>query len=175
MTKFGPLGRTLALAGLLLSSPMVAAPVYAAAADVALLKTYIGSWSGTGTLTGANSETVKCKLTLKEGNSDKINYSGRCVLAGTNLSINGTLAFVDENNRFEAAMTSNATFTGVAVGKKSGDGVVFNLKEQGTDDDGNDMTITAAIALKSGSISVQFQVVYNETGDIIKASVPFSQ
>ena len=37
------------------------------------------------------------------------------------------------------------------------------------------MTITAAIALKSGSISVEFQVVFNETGDIIKASVPFSQ
>jgi hypothetical protein len=175
MTKLGPLWRILALVGLLLSSLTVSSPAYAGAAEVALLKTYLGTWSGRGTLTGANSETVKCKLTLKEGNGDKINYSGRCTMAGTNLSINGTLAYVDANGRYEAAMTSNATFSGVAVGQKSGDGVVFNLKERGEDEEGNDMTITAAIALKGGGISVQFQVVYNETGDVIKASVPFSQ
>jgi hypothetical protein len=175
MTRFGPLWRTIALVGLLLSALSAATPAYAGAAEVALLKAYLGTWNGRGTLTGANSETVRCKLTLKEGNNDKVNYSGRCTLAGTNLSINGTLAYVDANGRYEAAMTSNATFSGIAVGQKSGDGVVFNLQERDTDEEGNDMTITAAIALKGGAISVQFQVVYIETGDTIKASVPFSQ
>ena len=36
------------------------------------------------------------------------------------------------------------------------------------------MTITAQIALNSGKINVEFNVVFNETGDQLRASVPFS-
>jgi hypothetical protein len=175
MIKTGPVWRALALVGVLASAGAVTTPAFAAATDIALLKAYIGTWSGRGTLSGANTETVKCKLTLKEGNGDKINYNGRCAIAGTNPSINGTIAYIDAAHHYEAAMTSNATFTGKAVGQKSGDGVIFNLKENEKDDDGHPMTISASIALTGGKIAVQFQVVYTETGDAIRASVPFSK
>lgn len=175
MKSFGPLLRGIAVAGVVATSMMAAAPALAAKADIALLNSYLGSWKGKGVLVGQESETVVCRLSLTSGNEDKVNYSGRCVLAGTNLSVNGTLAYIDGAKRYEAAMTSNATFSGIAVGKKQGDGVVFNLKERETDEEGNDMTITAVIALLNKKISVEFQVLFNATGDIIKASVPFTK
>jgi hypothetical protein len=173
MHTTGPLSRAVALAGLLIVAP-AAAPAMAAPADIALLKSYIGDWRGRGTLTGENSETVVCRLSLQDGNEDKINYSGRCAIAGTNLSINGTLAYIDELRRYEAAMTSNASFSGIAVGQKRGDGVVFNLRERERSE-GEDLTITAQIALNGGDINVEFQVVYESTGQTIRASVPFSK
>jgi hypothetical protein len=175
MKLFGPLSRTVALVGLLIATPMVAAPAYAAKADVDLLKSYIGEWKGRGTLVGAESESVVCRLSLSEGNSDKVNYSGRCSLAGTSLSVNGTLAYNDGKKQYEAAMTSNVTFSGLAIGKKQGDGIVFNLKERDTDEEGNDMTITAAITLKASKIDVDFSVLFNASGDMLKASVPFNK
>lgn len=175
MKLFGPLSRTLALAGLLVATPMLAAPVLAAPADVALLKSYVGSWKGRGTLVGAESESVVCRLTLSDGNADKVNYSGRCSLAGTALSVNGTLAYNDAARRYEAAMTSNVTFSGLAVGKKSGNGVVFDLRERNKDKEGNDLTVTATIALNGGKINVDFQVVFNATGESLKADIPFTK
>ena len=177
MKFFGPLPRIVALAGLLAVTPMAAAPALAAPSDVALLKSYVGSWKGRGQLIGAETESVVCRLTLSEGNSDKINYSGRCSLAGTTLNVNGTLAYSDQNKRYEAAMTSNVTFSGLAVGKKSGDGIVFNLRERNKDEEGNDLTVTAAIALKGkgSAIQVDFNVVFNATGDTLKATVPFAK
>lgn len=174
MKLFGPLSRTLALAGLF-SVALFSAPAMAAKADIELLQSYIGQWKGRGQLVGAESETVVCRLTLTQGNQDKVNYAGRCSMAGTNLSVNGTLAYNDSANRYEAAMTSNATFNGLAVGKKSGNGVVFNLKERGEDEEGNDMTISAQIALNSGKINVQFNVLFNASGDQLRASVPFTK
>ncbi len=40
-------------------------------------------------------------------------------------------------------MTSNATFTGIAVGQKSGKGLVFNLKERDQDEEGKELDISA--------------------------------
>ncbi|WP_395820694.1 hypothetical protein [Devosia sp.] len=174
MKSLGPLSRTLALAGLF-SAALCSAPAMAAKADVELLQSYIGNWKGRGELIGAEKETVVCRLSLSPGNGDKVNYSGRCSLAGTALSVNGTLAYNDSANRFEAVMSSNATFNGLAVGRKSGNGLVFNLKEREKDTEGNDMTISAQIALNSGKIKVEFNVVFNATGDSLRASVPFAK
>lgn len=174
MKSIGPLSRTLALAGLF-SAALVSAPAFAAKADVELLQSYIGNWKGKGQLVGAEKETVVCRLNLTPGNQDKVNYSGRCSLAGTNLSVSGTLAYNDSAKRYEAAMSSNATFNGLAIGKKTGSGLVFNLREKEKDEEGNDMTITAQIALSKSKINVEFNVVFNATGESLKASVPFSK
>lgn len=175
MTNFGPLSRCVALAGLLVSMGAAATPAFAAPADVALLKSYIGEWRGRGTLTGADTETVVCRLSLKAGNGDKVNYSGRCTLAGTNLAINGTLAYVEASRRFEAAMTSNATFSGIAVGQKRGNGLAFNLRERDQDEEGKEMGISANITLSADAINVSFEVVYIATGESMRAQVPFSK
>lgn len=175
MTTFGPLFRAAALAGLLLSGLAGLTTASAAPADVALLKSYIGEWRGRGVVIGANEESVVCRLSLTEGNQDKVNYNGRCALAGTNLSVAGTIAYIDASRRYEAAMTSNATFTGIAVGQKRGSGLVFNLRERDQDEEGKDLNITAQIQLNNNDIQVTFEVVYVESGDSLRAEVPFSR
>lgn len=175
MTLFRGAMRATALTGLLLSAGFFASPAVAGPADVELLKSYIGEWRGRGTLVGAATETVVCRLSLSQGNQDKVNYSGRCTLAGTNLSVAGTLAYVEESRRYEAAMTSNATFTGIAVGQKSGKGLVFNLKERDQDEEGKELDISAQIQLNDEAINVAFQVVYVQSGDSLFADVPFSR
>ncbi len=174
MTKFGPLARLVALAGLAVFASYAAAPALAGPADVALLKSYEGNWKGKGSVVGTDTETVICKLSLSEGNGDKVNYNGRCALAGANLSIAGTLAYVDENKRFEAAMTSNATFSGVAIGQRQGAGLVFNLRTKDTTKEG-DLTIIAAITLTANQISVSFKATDDKTGKFTSAVIPFTK
>jgi hypothetical protein len=173
MTFFGPLSRALALGLLIVGAP--ALPAYAAPADVALLKSYIGEWRGRGTITGANSETVVCRLSLKPGNQDKVNYTGRCIVAGSQLSMNGTIAYVDASKRYEAAMTSNVAFSGIAVGLKRGGGLIFNLRERDQDEEGKEIGITAQIALNADAIAVNFEVMYIATGEYLRAEVPFAK
>ncbi|KKB79762.1 hypothetical protein VW35_04440 [Devosia soli] len=175
MTFLGPLSRAVALTGLLFSAGFTVAPAFAGPAEVALLKSYIGEWRGRGTLVGASTESVVCRLSLTPGNQDKVNYNGRCTLAGTNLSVKGTLAYVDASRRYEAAMTSNATFSGIAVGQKRGGGLIFNLRERTPDEEGKDMNISASIGLTDEAISVSFEVVYVESGDSLSAQVPFAR
>jgi hypothetical protein len=152
-----------------------AAPAIAANANVELLQDYIGDWRGRGVLVGAETESVVCRLNLSNGNEEKVNYSGRCSLAGTNLSVSGTMAWNEDTKRYEAAMTSNVTFTGLAIGKRQGDALVFNLREQDKDEKGNDLTISADISLRKEKINVDFLVLFNTSGDTLKASVPFTR
>lgn len=174
MNLFRPLFRAVALIGLVLLASLVTAPVQAARADIEFLSGYLGEWRGRGTLTGANSETVVCRLTLTTGNNDKINYTGRCTLAGTNLAINGTIAYIDAARRYEAVMSSNAGFQGIAVGRRQGSGVVFNMQERNRSE-GQDMTINASISLLNNKISVDFKVEDGASGGTIQASVPFAK
>lgn len=175
MSNNGPLWRALALAGLMAGG--APAPVLAAQADIDFLSSYLGDWKGRGKLQGANTETVVCKLSLSAANNNtKINYAGRCTLAGNNLAVNGTVAYVDAKRRYEAVMTSNAAFTGVAVGQKQGNGVVFSLRERERDAAHNQtLAITAGISLLDNSILVEFLIVDEATGDTIKATVPFTK
>jgi hypothetical protein len=175
MTYLGRLSRTVALAGLLVGGSLAALPAAAAPADVALLKSYIGEWRGRGVLEGAEKESVVCRLSLTEGNQEKVNYNGRCTLAGTQLTVAGTLAYIDASRRFEAAMTTNATFTGIAVGQKRGGNLVFNLRERETDEEGKEFNIQAQITLGGDDMQVSFDIVYIETGDNLHAAVPFTR
>ncbi|SEQ61505.1 hypothetical protein SAMN05428969_3720 [Devosia sp. YR412] len=167
--------RGLVALGVVAAGAVTALPAFAAPADVALIQSYIGEWRGRGVLIGANTETVVCRMSVTQGNGDKVNYSGRCSLAGTQLSVAGTMAYVEENRRFEAAMSSNATFTGLAVGQKRGNGLVFNLRERDEDEEGKDLNITAQINLRPETIDVTFSVVYVENGDSLRAEVPFTR
>ena len=175
MTYFKRLACGLALSGALTLAGAALAPAFAGPAELALLQSYIGEWRGRGTLTGANVETVVCRLALTQGNQDKVNYNGRCSLAGTQLSVAGTMAYIEASRRYEAVMSSNATFSGVAVGQKRGKGLVFNLRERDEDEEGKDLNITAQIALSEDAISVTFDVVYVESGDSLRAEVPFTK
>jgi hypothetical protein len=162
--------------GAVLLSGLFAAPVQAGEAELDLLTSYIGDWRGAGALVGGEKpEAFKCRLTVSKGNQAKINYAGRCSLVDMNLSVSGTIAFDDKSQRYQAAMSSNAGFTGLAIGQKQGDKISFDLSEKQVDRGGNNVRIGSRIMLIGDSITVDFEVEFNESGDILTASVPFSR
>jgi hypothetical protein len=174
MTNFRPLAYAVAIAGLIVAAGVAVGPAFAGPAEAALLKSYEGSWKGKGQVVGTDTETVTCRMSLTEGNDDKVNYAGRCALAGANLSINGTLAYIDASHRYEGAMTSNVNFSGVAIGQKVGDGIVFNLKERGTLADTNTV-IAAGITLSPGTITVKFEATDAVSGKSVSSMIPFQK
>lgn len=164
-----------AIAAFVLSS-VATAPARSGPAELDLLASYIGNWSGAGELQGADpAQSFRCRLTIAQGKQSKINYSGRCTLVNMNLSVAGTIAYDDANQRYQAAMSSNAGFTGYAVGTKQGDGIAFDLAEKQTDRTGNQVRIGSRIHLAGGAITVDFQVEFNNSGKVLTAVVPFSK
>lgn len=145
-------------------------------AELALLSNYIGQWRGEGTLVGGDKpEPFRCRLSIAKGNQQRINYTGRCTLVQTTLSISGTIAYSDANRRYEAAMSSNAGFTGLAIGQIRGNSISFDLKEQRRDRSGSDVRIGSTIVLNDGRISVDFEVEFNQSGEVLTAKVPFDR
>jgi hypothetical protein len=165
-----------AMAAVTLSS-FAALPAQSGPNELALLKAYIGEWSGAGVLEGGKTpEAFKCRLTIDKGNQAKINYAGRCTLVNFNLSVSGTIAYDDAAHRYQAVMSSNAGFKGIAVGQKQGDKIIFDLNEKEKDRTGNDMRIGSRIILiGASSITVDFEVEFNNSGQLLTASVPFSK
>lgn len=158
-----------AAAAMALSGPAVSGPVE-------LLDSYIGDWKGAGALVGGqNPEPFRCRLGISKGNLNKINYAGRCSLIDMTLSVSGTIAYDDKAQRYQAAMSSNAGFTGVAVGRIDGDTISFDLREKQKDRGGNDVRIGSRILLNGGSITVDFEVEFNNSGQVLTASVPFAK
>lgn len=151
-------------------------PAQAGETEISYLSSYIGDWKGSGALIGGiNTEEFRCRLKVSKGNQAKINYAGRCSLVDMNLSVSGTIAFDEKARRYQAAMSSNAGFTGVAVGQKSGDTISFDLSEKQLDRAGNNVRIGSKIKLIADTITVDFEVEFNESGDVLTASVPFAR
>jgi hypothetical protein len=152
------------------------APAMAGPNELAVLTSYIGDWRGAGALVGdGKSEAFTCRLSIAKGNAEKVNYTGRCSLVSANLSISGTIAYNDEQQQYEAAMSSNAGFTGLAIGRLRGQQISFDLQERDRDRSGSDVRIGSKIVLVNGGITVDFEVEFNNSGEVLRASVPFSQ
>lgn len=163
-------------AGLLAALMGFSLPASAGEAELAILTSYIGDWQGEGALVGGDQpEPFRCRLAVAKGNQTKVTYTGRCSLVSANLSISGTISFNDERQQYEAVMSSNAGFTGLAIGRLAGQQITFDLREQQRDRSGSDVRIGSQILLVGGKITVNFEVEFNNSGDVLTASVPFSQ
>ena len=172
MWKIGTLGAVVAL----VCSSFFSAPAQAGPAEMEYLVSYIGDWRGEGLMVGGEApERFKCRLTITKGTQAKVNYAGRCSLVNMNLSVSGTIVFDDASQRYQAAMSSNAGFTGMAVGRRSGDIISFDLAERQRDRGGNDVRIGSKLSLSSNGIIVDFEVEFNKSGQVLTAKVPFAR
>ncbi len=175
----GPLSRAVALAGLTVLSLSAPVPAFAARADVDLIRSYIGTWKGAsqlkGQFRGKEAGKVTCSMSLSPGNGDKVNFAGNCALAGTTMTVRGTIVYNDAGKRYEAAMTSNVSFSGVAIGKRQGKGIQFTFREKDADVDGmGGLDVNASIMLNADRIAVNFDVAF-DNGEALSASVPFTK
>ena len=116
-------------------------------------------------------------MALSSGNGGKLNYTGRCSLGGAQLSVTGTIAYSDQNKRYEAVMNSGiGGFRGVAIGQRKGDQIVFDLHQRADDSEGNDISIASTVVLSGGnSLKVDFHATFNDTGDKVDANIPFTK
>jgi hypothetical protein len=114
-------------------------------------------------------------MTIAPGNQGKINYVGRCSLVSLNLSVRGTIAYNAANRVYEAAMSSNTAFSGVAIGRRQGEAIVFNLAERAADIRGSQMTIGSQITLQDEKIAIAFDIEFNASGQKMHAMVPFDR
>lgn len=153
-----------------------AGPSAAGDAEVALLRPYIGSWAGAGVLVGGNEpERFTCRLKITQSRVVKINYAGRCTLVNMNLSVSGTIGFNDKQKRYEATMRSNVGFSAAAVGRQRGKHITFVLNERQNDRGGNNMEVGSAIVLDGNRITVDFNVEFNQSGQVLTTTVPFQR
>lgn len=179
MNFAGPLSRIVALAGLTVLSTSAIAPAFAAKADIELIQSYVGTWKGgsqlNGQFRGKPAGKVSCSMSLSPGNGDKVNFAGNCALAGTTMTVKGTIVYNEAGKRYEAAMTSNVSFSGIAIGKRQGGGILFSFKEkdQGVDGMGG-LDVNASILLNPEKIAVKFDVAF-DNGEKLSASVPFTK
>lgn len=151
-------------------------PAQGAQSELALLESYVGNWRGEGALIGGDQpEPFRCRLSVTKGNQGKINYAGRCALVNSTLSISGTIAYIDAAKHYEAVMSSNAGFTGLAIGLQQQGQISFDLKERQKDRAGSDVRIGSRLILVGGKITVDFEVEFNNSGNVLTASVPFEQ
>ena len=173
MNMFGPLTRAVLVGAAMVASTTL--PAFAGP-EMDLLKTYIGTWKGTGTVSGAQAQPVTCRMALTKGNGDKLNYNGRCSVAGAQLAVYGSIAWVEAKHHFEASMTSGiGGFNGEAVGQRSGSNIVFDLQQRANDNEGNDITISAKVVLSGSTMGVDFHATFNKSGDKVDAKIPFTK
>ena len=120
--------RSFAAAAAIAVSSLAVAPALAGPAEMDLLSGYVGNWKGNGVMVGGQQpEPFRCRMQVQKGNQAKVNFAGRCTLVNFNLSVSGTIAFNDKTRRYEAAMSSNAGFSGVAAGRIDGERITFTL------------------------------------------------
>src|SRR5690349_15535934 len=107
---------------LLAAAPL---PAFAGAAQDAVLAKYVGTWSGSGALTGAEAGNITCKLTFKQSAS-KLTYSGRCSYSGGpgSSTFNGNITYNDSTGKY-VAKSGGKSFNG----SQSGGAIVFNMSQ----------------------------------------------
>lgn len=167
--------KALILGAVLLSG--FATPSFAGKADIELLKSYVGNWRGRGDAKLASTnekETVLCKMNFTDTGPDRIGLKGRCSLAGTTFSMRGTVAYVEKNRRFEAVMTTNTSFQGVAIGRRSGKNLNFSLLNVKAEND-DAFDIGVGLQLRNGRIYVKFNILHKASGGKSSANIPFSK
>lgn len=167
-----------AISGLLLALALVqAAPAFAAQRDLEILQTYVGDWSGRGTMgAGDNEETVVCSLKVTSARESTVTFDGKCAFAGARVSLKGAMGFVEERNRFEAVLNSDVGFLQdkIAIGKRSGSGIVFTMRP--TDPETNaELDVAVDLALKNGIITFHAKVTDVASGATTTANVPLEK
>lgn len=114
---------------LLLAAAVALSPAFALAGlpEDAFLAKLPGIWKGRGVLTGAESGTVDCTLTVRQRKVG-VNYSVKCdVPEFGQQSFSGIISYNDAEARYEAHSPSGD----VTVGTKKGGNIIFTAKMKG--------------------------------------------
>ena len=112
------------VAATLMLAPLAAV---AGASEDAFLARLVGTWSGKGTLSGAETGTLACTSTIRNI-STGINFRVKCDVPEYGAQVfSGTVSYNADKGRYEAKSRGGE----VTIGTKSGNAVIFNAKMKG--------------------------------------------
>ncbi len=93
----------------------------------AFLAKLVGKWSGTGTLSGAETGKLVCTSSIRAVSAG-ITYKVSCdVPEFGDQNFSGTVSYNDDKGQYEAKSPSGS----ITVGTKSGNAVIFTVKMKG--------------------------------------------
>jgi hypothetical protein len=172
-----PLPRLAALALVAFLAPLATAlaPAHAASADSAMLQSYVGSYTGAGTISGNPPQRLNCRLSMQSGGADKIDYTGRCSGGGVGFSMTGLIS--SAGGKLVASMSGSGggmSGSGSVAGSRHGNGAVFASKTHDTAM-GHDRSISSSFALVGGGIRLEFSMVDNSTHKTTSGSIAFTK
>jgi hypothetical protein len=124
----------MALASMAFLMPLAGvAPAAAASSDAAMLQSYAGNYTGTGTISGGSSpQPVTCRISMQSAAPGKLNYIGRCS-AGVSFSLSGVITAA--NGRIQSTMSGSGggmSGAGTVTGARNGNGVSFSSSSRDT-------------------------------------------
>ncbi|HEX4297179.1 MAG TPA: hypothetical protein VHZ56_04085 [Devosia sp.] len=143
---------------------LTAAPVFAGPSESSFLSRLVGSWSGSGNLTGAEDGPVSCRIDF-HGSAGKVVYQGRCNIQDMGAqSFAGGITYDDASHRF-LNRSSQGTITGIYRGGS----LTFTTKAQS--DRGRSYSV---MTLSPSRISIDFTIL-DSSGDKTRAHISFSK
>ena len=129
-------------------------PAMAGPKEQALLKSYAGTWRGSGQVTGPMAGAVDCQLKFTAGGNGKLTYMGACEFDKGKTDFRGTLIFNEGSKRYETAGSGQGVAVS-GVGKVSGGNVTFSVSNLET----SYGVASSTMVLAGSSIKLSFKLV----------------
>ena len=129
-------------------------PALAGSKEQAVLKSYAGTWTGSGAVSGPMAGEVDCELKFTSGSCGKMSYSCDCEFDKCVTSCRGTIIYNDAAKRYETAGSGQ----GVSVngfGKSSGGNITFSVSNLET----TYGVASSTMVLSGSSIKLSFKLV----------------
>lgn len=157
--------RKIALAGAAAAMiALTAAPSFAGPAETAFLQKLNSTWSGKGSLKGAETGPIACKIVFTAGGKST-KYQGRCNIPDmAQQAFSGSITYNDKTKRYEARSVG-----GVVPGVRKGDKLVFRSSSKNAGG-----TATSTMTISPGSLVVDFALV-DKNGGKTTSRITFSR
>jgi hypothetical protein len=157
--------RKLALAGAAAAMiALTAAPSFAGPAETAFLQKLNSTWSGKGSLKGAETGPIACKIVFTAGGKST-KYQGRCNIPDmAQQAFSGSISYNDKTKRYEARSVG-----GVVPGVRKGDKLVFRSSSKNAGG-----TATSTMTISPSSLVVDFALV-DKNGGKTTSRITFSR
>jgi hypothetical protein len=145
---------------------LTAAPAaIAGPSEQAFLQKLSNTWSGKGSLKGANSGPIACKIVIT-GGGKSAKFQGRCNIPDmAQQAFSGSISYNDKTKRYESRSA-----TGTVPGIRKGDKLVFRTSSKNIAGTSN-----STMTISPSSLVVDFSLTEKKSGDKTTARITFSR
>ena len=144
---------------------LTAAPALAGPTETAFLQKLSNTWSGKGSLKGANTGPIACKVVVTAGGKST-RFQGRCNIPDmAQQAFSGSISFNDKTGQYESRSA-----TGTVPGIRKGNTLVFRTASRNLAG-----AATSTMSISPNSLIVDFSLVEKKTGDKTTSRITFSR